>query len=245
MAYRQSRAYCRENNSAPVIYSFSSQQYIHPHFTYMTCQLTQSTRSQSFNFAAAETTNEPSLLFSRSCTFLVVHAHILGHQDNKRPSTGLKGRVKMKTASTLLLTAALVGGASCRRVLQDIPEVGLGHTRSPTPSTSLAGESSTTGAEEELVEALEADDQVTGKIKKHVEGIAYVRRAAPAHFNFGVHRFLSQAAGIISGYNYRRSQRGRSLFLLHLDCHCCYYMLAVPVVLSYGSTDALADFLQE
>lgn len=72
----------------------------------------------------------------------------------------------MKTASTLLLAAALVGGASCGRVLQDIPEVGLGPTRSPEPSTSYAEESSTSAPNgEELVEALEADDQVTGKTK--------------------------------------------------------------------------------
>lgn len=73
----------------------------------------------------------------------------------------------MKTASTLFLAAALVGGASCKRVLQDIPEVGLGPTRLAT-SSSYQAESSTTATvaeEEELIEALEADDQVTGKIK--------------------------------------------------------------------------------
>lgn len=71
----------------------------------------------------------------------------------------------MKTTSTLLLAAALIGGASGKRLLQDIPEVGLGPTRPATSSTSQA-ESSTTASreeEEELIEALEADDQVTGE----------------------------------------------------------------------------------
>lgn len=72
----------------------------------------------------------------------------------------------MKTASTLLLAAALVGGASCKRVLQDIPEVGLGPSRPATSSSSQAESSSTATSqeEEELIDALEADDQITGKM---------------------------------------------------------------------------------
>lgn len=72
----------------------------------------------------------------------------------------------MKTASTLLVAVALFRGVCSRRVLQDIPLVGLGPTRSPTSSTSQA-ESSSPGIdeeeEEEFIDALEADDQVTGK----------------------------------------------------------------------------------
>lgn len=72
----------------------------------------------------------------------------------------------MKTASTLFLAAALVRGVCCQRALQDVPVVGLGPTRPPVSSTSQA-ESSTSGIdEEELIDALEADDQVTGK-RKH------------------------------------------------------------------------------
>lgn len=74
----------------------------------------------------------------------------------------------MKTASTLLLAAALVGGASCQRVLQDIPEVGLGPSRPATSSSDQAESSSTATPqeEEELIDALEADDQITGKMEK-------------------------------------------------------------------------------
>lgn len=86
----------------------------------------------------------------------------------------------MKPTSVIVLAAALVGGASCKRVLQDIPVVGLGPVRPPTSSTSQA-ESSTSGTdEEELREALEADDQVTGKInlygsKKYIYGRSICR----------------------------------------------------------------------
>lgn len=74
----------------------------------------------------------------------------------------------MKNASTLLLlAAALVRGVCCGRVLKATPTVGLGTMREPTASTSQA-ESSSPGIdekdEEEFIEALEVDDQVTGKI---------------------------------------------------------------------------------
>ena len=103
----------------------------------------------------------------------------------------------MKTAPTLLLAAALVGRVSCKRVLQDIPEVGLGPTRSPGTSTSLAEEEESFTLEEEegvLIEALEVDDQVTGE-DKHFR-TAYVRRAGQAHSNFFVCRLPNQATAI-------------------------------------------------
>ena len=73
----------------------------------------------------------------------------------------------MKTACTLSLAAVVVGGASCQRLLQDIPEVGLGPLVVAAADTSgrfpdYSGSSGST-IEDDLVVALEADDQVTGK----------------------------------------------------------------------------------
>lgn len=102
----------------------------------------------------------------------------------------------MKTASTLLLAAALVGGSAGGRVLQDVPEVGLGPTHSPEPSTTFAEESSTSVLnEDELVEALESDDQVTGKIK-YFRRILHntSKRVQPHSLTRSVHRLPSRLA---------------------------------------------------
>lgn len=73
----------------------------------------------------------------------------------------------MKTACTLSLAAVLVGGASCQRLLQNISEVGLGPLVMAGGDTSgrFSGDGGDGGNTigDDLIEALEADDQVTGK----------------------------------------------------------------------------------
>lgn len=75
----------------------------------------------------------------------------------------------MKTASNLFLAAALVRGASCQRLLQNIPEVGLGPMMiaggdsAGRYSVDEYGDDGST-MEQDLIEALEVDDQVTGKL---------------------------------------------------------------------------------
>lgn len=75
----------------------------------------------------------------------------------------------MKTASNICLAAALVRAASCQRLLQNIPEVGLG------PMVMAGGDSAGrysldengddgSTMEQDLIDALEVDDQVTGKL---------------------------------------------------------------------------------
>lgn len=75
-------------------------------------------------------------------------------------------KTKMKTASALILAAAIFSGGSCARVLQeDAPMVGVDPT-GPSSASSMSGSGSTTvtvADEEELIEALEVDDHVTGE----------------------------------------------------------------------------------
>lgn len=74
--------------------------------------------------------------------------------------------MKMKAASFFSLAAALVGGVSCQRLLQDVREVGfvVSSMGSASGATS-SGDESASGATmaAALVEALEGDTQVTGK----------------------------------------------------------------------------------
>ena len=74
--------------------------------------------------------------------------------------------MEMRTASTLCLAMVLFVGVSCQRLLQHIPEVGLGplvQVGGDTSGRFSGSDDDGSTIEEDLVEALEADDQVTGK----------------------------------------------------------------------------------
>ena len=78
----------------------------------------------------------------------------------------------MRAASFFCLAAAFLGRVSCHRPLRDVPVVGIGPVTpvggTVRPSSAFSGFSyqSATGAaiEDELIRALETDDQVTGTI---------------------------------------------------------------------------------
>ena len=77
--------------------------------------------------------------------------------------------MKIPSAGAILCAAELIVPVSCAmekerqlgtsRLLQDAPTVGIGSTTSSTATTSYVSSS----IEDELVEALEGDEQVTGK----------------------------------------------------------------------------------
>eukprot|EP00904_Undaria_pinnatifida_P008029 jgi/Undpi1/4356/HiC_scaffold_17.g07722.m1 len=70
--------------------------------------------------------------------------------------------MKIKTASTLSLAAALVSGVSCQRVLQEVAEIGF--DISPSGATSGdegTGSSTAAGTADLLIAALEGDEQVS------------------------------------------------------------------------------------
>lgn len=70
--------------------------------------------------------------------------------------------MKINTASILILAAATVGGVSSRRVLQQIPRVGVDPTSPPDSNTSEM-DTTTSSAEEDLILALEFDAHITGE----------------------------------------------------------------------------------
>lgn len=74
----------------------------------------------------------------------------------------------MKTTAALALAAALGRGVSCQRLLQDVPRVGLGPLVrfSSDISSRFSGSGDASTIEDDLVELLEADDQVTGKPRR-------------------------------------------------------------------------------
>lgn len=77
--------------------------------------------------------------------------------------------MKIKTASTLSLAAALVSGVSCQRVLQEVAEIGF--DISPSGATSGdegTGSSTAAGTADLLIAALEGDEQVSGKEDTHI-----------------------------------------------------------------------------
>lgn len=72
--------------------------------------------------------------------------------------------MKIKTTYTIFLAASLVGGISCQRLLQGVPQTGLDAT-APVDSADPAQVTDGTGVEKQLVQSLEADPQVAGKTK--------------------------------------------------------------------------------